>query len=1245
MRQLRRLLAVAAIILTPELASAQSDVIRGRVIGPDSMPIERALVTVTSLNGSVSRNTRTDKAGRYTITFPGADGDYFVNVAALGFAPRRFQIKRTADQEILIANAKLGTAVQQLDAVNVRAERRREARGDSAQDVSGSERAATTSAVSFDQLGDLAALAASLPGVQYIPGADDRAPAFSVLGLTADQNATTLNGLAFGGSSLPRDANVSTSLVTTPYDVSRGNFSGGLLSVRTQPGSNYSVRTMSTAFDAPSMQWTDAAARSLGQRYRSMSVGGRLSGPIRFDKAFYSLAYQAGRRGSDLQTLLNTDALGLRTAGIAVDSVSRLLSILQRTRVPTSVPGFPNDRMTDNASVFGTIDFNPPTSTSGEAYNLTFNGTWTRQNPATLAPTELPSHGGDRTNWYGGVQLRQSGYYGIGILSETSVGLSRFRYAGDPFVDLPSGTVRVSSSFDDAVASVQNVSFGGNPMLDASQTATSAQVLNQLSWFSESNRHRLKLTTEVRREVFAQDFTMNRLGSFGFSSLADLEAGRAAMFVRTLGSRQRSVGQYVAGVSLGDSYKPTTNLQIQYGVRLDGNRFTSTPNRNDEVARVFGVENDRVPNRVYVSPRVGFSWAYGASPRVTGFEGAMAVPRGIVRGGVGVFQGTPNVTQLGDALDNTGLPSSATQVTCVGAAVPTVDWAAYVADPASIPTRCGDGSTGSFNSTAPNVMLFDRTYTAPRSVRSNLQWSVPAFDNRFVASIDATYSLNLGQPGVVDLNFDAAPKFALADEQRPVFARSIGIVPTTGAIAGGEARMSSAFNRIIAVRSDMRSETKQLMLQVRPASFSSSFGWALSYVYAQSRERVNGFTSAATNPLESVWGRSSLDSRHQLVYAFSYNALDVVRVSWYGTLRSGTPYTPMIAADVNGDGFANDRAFIFDPSSTTDTSVARGMRSLLASGSSSARECLRAQVDQIAGRNSCQGPWTSTATLTFSFNPLKVRLPQRADFSLQLSNPLAAADLLLHGENDLRGWGQQWTPTSQLLFVRGFDAAARRYRYEVNQRFGATASTQTATRLPVALTAILRIDVGPTRERQSLTQMLDRGRTQQGRKLSEPVIKALYGTSSVVNPMAQILRQADSLELTGIQADSIAVLNRRYAVRLDSIWTPVAKYLALLPTDYDRRIAYDRYRRAREATVDLLIELSPTIRSLLTRTQLRKLPALVAPYLDTRYLASVRSGTAGTGLGAVMMDGLALPPGVGNAQAATVMMIHGGGTP
>jgi hypothetical protein len=274
---------------------------------------------------------------------------------------------------------------------------------------------------------------------------------------------------------------------------------------------------------------------------------------------------------------------------------------------------------------------------------------------------------------------------------------------------------------------------------------------------------------------------------------------------------------------------------------------------------------------------------------------------------------------------------------------------------------------------------------------------------------------------------------------------------------------------------------------------------------------------------------------------------------------------------VNGDGYVNDRAFLFDPATANQPAVASGMKELLENGSGAARECLRRQLGNLAGRNSCEGPWMSTANLSFTFNPMRVRMPQRATLSFNLSNPLGAADLLLHGSSSLHGWGQPASPDQSLLYVRGFDASSGRYLYEVNQRFGATLPALSAFRLPVTLTAMLRFDVGPTRERQSLTMQLDRGRRTDGQKMPEQFLRLMYGTGGFPNPMAQILRQQDSLHLTSQQADSIASLNRWYSVRVDSIWTPVAKYLSDLPSQYDQGAAYDRYLSARRASVDLLV--------------------------------------------------------------------------
>ena len=80
---------------------------------------------------------------------------------------------------------------------------------------------------------------------------------------------------------------------------------------------------------------------------------------------------------------------------------------------------------------------------------------------------------------------------------------------------------------------------------------------------------------------------------------------------------------------------------------------------------------------------------------------------------------------------------------------------------------------------------------------------------------------------------------------------------------------------------------------------------------------------------------------------------------------------------------------------------------------------------------------------------------------------------------------------------------------------------------------------------------------------------------------------------------------------MDSAWSPVTKYLAALPNEYDDADVYERYLTARKKTVDLLIKLSKPLNGLLTPEQYRMLPAIVASYLDTRYLQGIRNGTAG----------------------------------
>lgn len=1225
--------------LLPAAAAAQSDVIRGRVTDAEGQPLANVRVTATSVPGSVTRTTSTNAQGNFQVVFPGGTGDYIMGYAHYGYAFRQMQVRRLADEAVLIADVRL--APVQLDSVVVQAEaQQRVARNAQGQDVN-VDTPITADLFPPEVQGDIAAMAASLPGVLLVPGLDGQPDAFSVLGLDADQNNVTLNGLQTGMGGLPRDAGVTTSLATSPFDVSRGGFSGGSFGIGTRPGSNFQSRGSSLVFTTPQMQWTDGPGQAVGSDFSNFSLSGMASGPIQRNRTFYNVSYQIGRQARDHTTLLGTSPLGLQTAGVAPDSVARFTGLVSGYGLPLSAGPARSSRISDSGMVFGSIDLQPPSSTSGQSWNLTFNGNWNRQTPLTAGPSalSLPTTAADRTSWGGGLQARHSAYLGM-LLSETSAGVNLSRSHDDPYLDVPTGRVRVNSIFDDGTSGLQTLTFGGSPGMRTDTRTTGLSLQNSLSWFDGGNRHRIKLTSELQYSGDTREQASNLLGTFNFNSLEDLEAGRPASYSRTLSARQRSTGVVSGALSLGDSWRRTQDLQIQYGVRVDGAMFTTTPEANPQVESLFGRRNDDLPRPLSISPRVGFSWTVGRAQEISGFAGAARAPRAVIRGGIGVFANSVSPGLVGGALDNTGLPGGVQQVMCVGPAVPLPDWAVYAANPGAVPDRCADGTSGSvFASGAPNVTLFDPGYAPPRNVRSNLSWNGTVLDSRFNLSVEGTYSLNLNQQRFVDLNFNPASRFNLGDDGRPVFVAPGSIVPATGSVTARDARQSDAFARVTELRSDLQSRTAQLSMRLSPVQRTPArFGWSAAYTVMRMNEQVSGFSSTAGNPLELEWARSA-QGPHQVNYSLRYNIFDAVQLSWNGSFRSGTAFTPMVAGDINGDGYNNDRAFVPSPNAAGDAALAEGMRQLLDGASAGTRKCLEQQAGGIAERNSCRGPWTSTASLSLTLDRAKFRIPQRGAISFTLSNPLGAADLLMNGSSNLRGWGQSAFPDQALLHVRGFDPQSGQFRYEVNERFGSTRPQFMTMRSPATLTANLRWDLGPTRERQSLTQQLRSGRSDPGMRFPDAMFRSM-GANGITNPLATILRQQDTLQLSALQADSIASMNRRYIYQADSLWAPVARELAAMPDRFDAGLAHSRYLSARRAQVDLLTPLVVATRELLTPQQRRRLPPNVASFLDPRQLALVRDGT-----GLYVGGGGGMPGGGGGMPATFQVMQAGGAMP
>jgi len=1213
----------ALILVLLSLASARAsfaqvstDIIRGRITDPDAHPVQGAEVRATSYQGRVTKTATTDKTGRFTIAFINGEGDYWLDVRKLGFAAKRFEIKKVGDEEVMIADAQLSSAIVALDAVNVTGQRSRALpnRNSKDVDVGGGDKALTNSGVPPGEEGNLAAMAASVAGFQLIPGLNGAPDMYSVLGLSGDQNNVTFNGLGSGISALPPDVLATTSINPYPFDVSKGGFSGAQISIQTIPGSNFSRRSITNANVAPQLEWADQAAAEQGQKYTNVRVGGNAAGPISIDKVFYNGAYNVGRRFTDAQTLLTASPLGLAAAGVASDSVARLRSFLGQQQIPERASGVPGTQSQDVAQGLLNFDIMPSASGTGHSFTIGAAGNYQRSQPVDRSGLlfATPSHADETSFWGANASLVHMTYFWFGVLSKTTIGFGAQSSSMDPFQRLPEGIVRVTSALAEGGTAVRSLSFGGNALRSTSANQT-LQVNNQMSWFSLDNTHTLKLTSSIARDAFTSDVGQRLSGSFTFNSLADLQAGAPASFTRTLSTTKQSGRQIAGSVALGDYWRPATTVQVQYGARIDANRFLASPQFNSSLRDAFGVRNDRLPNDVYVSPRVGLQWAYGKSPEVAYAPGSARPPRATIHAGVGVFQNIAPSLFVAPALNATGLPSSTQSITCVGSAVPFPRWESFLTDHASIPTACADGSAGTvYAAAAPNVTLFDAGFRQPRSLRAAADWSGPALDDRFVLGLQGVLSTGFDQQGAVDINANRTPRFVLGDEdQRPIYADPSAIVSSTGSIAAGAGRASSGFQRIMDLRSALRMRSRALNVNLKPVTANPLLRWEVTYSLLDVREQYFGFSSTVGDPFAVNWGRSTLAARHSILARWTdFPIFDLIYVTAVVQALSGQRFTPMIASDVNGDGANNDRAFVFDPSGTKDPAIANAMSTLLASGSPTAHDCLERQLGRLAGRGSCQAPWTFANALQLKFNPRKIGLPKRATVILQVLNPLGLADLALHGSANAHGWGQRIPPDENLLFVRGFDPLTREYKYDVNQRFGATRPSESTTHTLPFISLGVGIDIGVPRERQFLTQRLDAGRSRPGDRANAELMKNV-GTSAIPNPMAMILAQETELRLTRAQADSLANLSHAFSVFADSVWTPVAGYLVALPDEYSQSQAYARYVSARERTVDYLLTLVPDANGLLTGAQRRRLPLQISNYLDRRVLKFLRSSTLG----------------------------------
>lgn len=1132
------------------------EVVSGHVAGDSAKTIKDITVMVTRGPDRLTMQATIDSTGRFHVRFESGSGDYLVYVGAPGFKTARRRVQHEPGQlgQALVADFVLARDLTVLAGVKVTANqpvRATNVVGPTQTETAASEKWAegVVGQVPPALAGDLGALAGTMSNITVTPNGR------AILGSGPESNLTTLNGMGFAATAIPRAARTETRVTGATFDPTRGGFSGANIDVRLGPGNRSFQRRNGFITLVPSqLQSTNAFGRALGAEQANYRGSIGLDGELIRKALTYNVALDVASSVSNPATLFDADATILGASGVIPDSVARISTIAPSLGLPVTRGRVPAQNVHRAVSWLGRLD---DTRDSLNVRALTSYFGYTHDGSLGLGPLVAPTAAAERNQRTAGVQLLVDNYVGPGrrVLNETHVGASVVHTQVSPYRSLPAATVLVRSPSSDTTigSGITGITLGGNSSLASDDTRWTTEVGNETDWNVGGRRHRFKALLWGRGDGLRQAGIVNQFGTFSFSSLSDLASAHPSTFTRTLTAPPRSGTVWNAAGALADQWAPTRFFSMLYGARIEADGFVDSPARNTVLEDALGVRTGVAPSRFHVSPRLGFSYTYTREKTVgtTITQNPVGLffraPVGVIRGGIGEFRDLLQSGLLADASARTGLPGGTSVLSCVGTAVPGVDWSQFAASASAIPVQCLSGS-GVLGENASTVTLISPSYDAPRSWRASLDWSTSV--GSWLLHLGGLASYDLSQPGLVDANLAGTPRLTLAGEGgRPIYVTPSAIDAGSGAVSAAESRRSSEFGSVGMGVSDLRGYGGQFTVNIAPDVFryhgSNSFFFSTGYSLQWARREYRGFDiSTFGDPREKMWAPNVNDARHVLVLTGGFASARTGTITLFARAQSGLPFTAVIQGDVNGDGRGADRAFIPNPATEPDAVLAQQLRGLMMNGGSSARSCLRVNLGKVAPSNGCRGPWTQSLNIQWR-PPLPARWGTRITPSIYLQNVFAGVDQLMHGSGSLRGWGASPMLDPVLLIPRGYNASAKSFLYDVNPRFADTRSPAAFPQQGFRVTLDFSLNLSTNFDLQQLRRAVEPVRDPSGWRLRSADSLTAFYLSKTSSIHKMLLEESDSLFLATSQISALRRADSIYSNRVRALYVPLGQFLAV----------------------------------------------------------------------------------------------------
>jgi hypothetical protein len=815
-------------------------------------------------------------------------------------------------------------------------------------------------------------------------------------------------------------------VVTNSYDVTQGRQGGGAISAVTKSGSN-TVESSVFAFHRNENLSAAQDFLGRGRALRQQQItqwGGSVGGPLIKDKLHYFFAFDRQDQQEPFFVLDLRDQQEEIQARIARDSLTRLVSILERNYgMDPAQPFGAYSRAPVANTLFSRFDYR-----ISDRHLLTVRNNYSDwNNPQSGTADQGRPLLAEARNSFS--SMENSGLMSLrstlspSLQNEAKLAVSYAQRAWEPNVVVPRGEVLINSRLPDGSNGQVTVQFGGHRFAPERNREVQYQLVN--TTFLQRGKQAISFGVDNSLTYLNTYLSIETGGQYNFNSLADLEAGRAARYRRNvpLLEPEPTARQWVldAAAFAQTEWQPTPRLTTTLGLRYDVTSFLTAARYNPTLDQALGLRTDRTPT----------DWN-NLQPRVSVVWDATGDGRNLLRGGAGVFSAQPHYYAHVNHILNSGMEQAGIDVR--GAQVPAPDYVAFRRDRSTIPGVLPGVPT------ATRVDLISPDFEVPSTMKANLSYQ-RRLTRWLTAGSSVFYARTWNNYHYVDRNRAAQPFFTLDNERnRPIF------VPASSIDAAGNTFITNslqtqAIGRVLELVPEGSLEQRTWTVEAGASPYRDA-AVNVSYTLNSTRDNssynccvagtaINTATAGDPRDLGSLWGRSDSDFRHKLVLFGSLPSVLGIRVSARYVGASGSPFSLVTSRDINADGSpnSNDLAFIFDPNDpATPAAIATGMRQLIDNPNSIVADYVRDNVGRFAGRNAIYNPWQDRLDLRVA-KTFRTLRGQSAELTIDVFN----LPNLLNPD-----WGGIYSAggAQNLLNVTGFDQATRRYRYTVNQNAG-----------------------------------------------------------------------------------------------------------------------------------------------------------------------------------------------------------------